>query len=1459
MESSIKLFLDIGAEEAPDGARVFGPFLSESLITRVGEVIGNLRGTSKAVNRTILLRMLDQPLETPVSSYSFIRGCLYLPLNDFHHLTTQRYEVKNTPSPLIHLPIEGPIINPLHPTGYWFKGFDLESLKSFEETISKMLGVSHRDILYVPLGKYFWLGPSLGWEVEFDEEESSSKKPEAPSGATTKATRVEIGGQEEMGVHGLKAITLEELAERIHAFKLKAVHLSVMTRASISEKEFVGVGGENCRGWPWIERSRGFVLSSAWSPKRLKAKQDAELGLFEYLEEEIIWEDYSSDSLEKALRLESKFNVSAGQYNSKRSANMNAASALQEKMNEKSSNSLTEWRFDSMAVAQESLASFIKDSVDRFVSRASSRLQTNSNSPSALSSTNNKSSTPKIHDLQSVARESLHQFFSEAAHAVRLSNAFKASGLKVSVETFLPGSLFIACVKLLLDGTYYLEKIEKEDWRRTWRTQMFHALCDGFVRAREDHWNVLVRKGNQSDRNRIVCSALTVVQEENQDENKKILTVKEKADLEIAQWFNNEDRSQMQQWVNSFFMKNKDNDTENIVWPPRILSKIARVVNHAKSPSVTSASGVNADLDPSKWTLNVLSTFQNIISTCENCINSTEIGNHKAFNHCISELEGSIELLFALQGRNLDFFLQDLRPLLGGEKFLSSIEEKWHSHESIIMLKLKEFIAPESTSLHDSNLINTFPHDFFETSFKETISETASSQMSNTVCTELLVPIAVSVLKIAWHLAAIHEGQIAEMALLSLLSGFISVLSAFHAANPFVVVYGSHAVRILDIFGMTRYVKRIFSDAKVHLALPIHHRSLSTGLVASKASKDSNRPLYSLSVPSLLPSKIVTVSDLADIEAFECELNHLLAHYPSSSSSNKPIITVDMEWRPSISKDLSPVSLMQLCLPDLTIVLVDMLILLSPWLSANDRAYFSSSVEGLSNESIEDFDGDEQVLHAVSRLLCLLFGGRFFVVGFDPIGDLKSLIRSYGYLLPELLNSVRADAFHDLRSIRTLATGEIDSSLSDLCNRVLKYPLNKKEQCSDWASRPLTSSQLQYAALDALCLYLSLMVTKGSSEALGTLGEEDSMELEVEEGGDDDEEEGSQVKEPKLTVKKVVDSLCERRSFVYAATSTEGGVDNFEVDPGSLRLDQTAESDLNSWVLRGYSMLKQEMKELKKQETQQMVLQLGTSLKSDCLKDNEDVNLDLLIGWGRQHLRLTPLTSLGKVNLASYLPTLSSSCSAPVSLKGEEDVAQHLRQVLSEGHQDSVSKQNEDFNWRRLIVKPSSYRPISETSMVTMECIVPSSHTSLQQTSECSKILIAALACKTIVVTDKIRKGALKNDDENKNDSIQINYESTILSACVTNLNSHLDLKSLISSTGTSYRILNAQELPQKIGFLRGTIGIFGWDAQKIFVSKSVVDSSFEWVTVGGGRVGVDVILSMKELLRLPNVVVVDF
>jgi hypothetical protein len=71
---------------------------------------------------------------------------------------------------------------------------------------------------------------------------------------------------------------------------------------------------------------------------------------------------------------------------------------------------------------------------------------------------------------------------------------------------------------------------------------------------------------------------------------------------------------------------------------------------------------------------------------------------------------------------------------------------------------------------------------------------------------------------------------------------------------------------------------------------------------------------------------------------------------------------------------------------------------------------------------------------------------------------------------------------HDLDDYR-MVNAKTRSSLADCCEYFLGKRLNKAQQISDWLARPLSSHQLQYAALDAYStvMILAALVKKHSS------------------------------------------------------------------------------------------------------------------------------------------------------------------------------------------------------------------------------------------------------------------------------------------------------------------------------------------------------------------------------------------
>ncbi|KAF0718763.1 Aste57867_1496 [Aphanomyces stellatus] len=92
----------------------------------------------------------------------------------------------------------------------------------------------------------------------------------------------------------------------------------------------------------------------------------------------------------------------------------------------------------------------------------------------------------------------------------------------------------------------------------------------------------------------------------------------------------------------------------------------------------------------------------------------------------------------------------------------------------------------------------------------------------------------------------------------------------------------------------------------------------------------------------------------------------------------------------------------------------------------------------------------------------------FVKVGFGFLTDLKVLQQSF----PEkngCFDTINSLVEIDV-ALRSVYTAYVGRSLSDATSFLLGKPLDKKEQLSNWDVRPLSDSQLKYAALDACCL-----------------------------------------------------------------------------------------------------------------------------------------------------------------------------------------------------------------------------------------------------------------------------------------------------------------------------------------------------------------------------------------------------
>ena len=134
---------------------------------------------------------------------------------------------------------------------------------------------------------------------------------------------------------------------------------------------------------------------------------------------------------------------------------------------------------------------------------------------------------------------------------------------------------------------------------------------------------------------------------------------------------------------------------------------------------------------------------------------------------------------------------------------------------------------------------------------------------------------------------------------------------------------------------------------------------------------------------------------------------------------------------------------------------------------------------------------DEQIVLAAT--LSALFSSSAIVkVGLGPASDLKRLSWSY----PELLSTHCFKSVLDIQTLAKRAYPQVSKrdldGLNKLCLREFGQGVDKKYQCSDWGSRPLSGQQLEYAALDAVLMVrlfdsLFAKAVAGNSAVAGSL------------------------------------------------------------------------------------------------------------------------------------------------------------------------------------------------------------------------------------------------------------------------------------------------------------------------------------------------------------------------------------
>lgn len=116
-----------------------------------------------------------------------------------------------------------------------------------------------------------------------------------------------------------------------------------------------------------------------------------------------------------------------------------------------------------------------------------------------------------------------------------------------------------------------------------------------------------------------------------------------------------------------------------------------------------------------------------------------------------------------------------------------------------------------------------------------------------------------------------------------------------------------------------------------------------------------------------------------------------------------------------------------------------------------------------------DFSNDKRSLSQLDKLLFNVMGDVDVVkVGLGLGNDLRELCISY----PTLSAFKNVPSIIDANALFRYLQPDMkhDTSLKNLASKYLQHDLAKSMQCSDWAKRPLSSAQMNYALKDALVL-----------------------------------------------------------------------------------------------------------------------------------------------------------------------------------------------------------------------------------------------------------------------------------------------------------------------------------------------------------------------------------------------------
>jgi hypothetical protein len=236
----------------------------------------------------------------------------------------------------------------------------------------------------------------------------------------------------------------------------------------------------------------------------------------------------------------------------------------------------------------------------------------------------------------------------------------------------------------------------------------------------------------------------------------------------------------------------------------------------------------------------------------------------------------------------------------------------------------------------------------------------------------------------------------------------------------------------------------------------------------SSQKVDSTPFLQSLTLKDIFngTGSVQVVDNMDAIQAFGQDYAQLLSQLDDSAAidtksvenktSSATLVGIDCEWQPRqflAAGEPQPVLLMQLSLQALQKVYVlDFQTLLRPLLP--------------QEESMNELET------ALSDILSDLFSSKNILkTGYQLPSDLRLLAASYPHIpcFQEVQSVLEASTLIKkiLHITKQKKSRAITMSLARMTSHYLGKTVDKDYQVSDWSARPLTSQQLNYAALDA--------------------------------------------------------------------------------------------------------------------------------------------------------------------------------------------------------------------------------------------------------------------------------------------------------------------------------------------------------------------------------------------------------